>query len=133
METKNVGLDRTTCLFFGARSCAAMRNQVAAVYTGCIEPQFWELHQGLSVLNSVFVNLRFKPSWLRPFKFLARQNHQGKLTIFKNIGEEGLDLTVSCRNPKPDGENFKSCLKCHACKLRSKAVGTLGWDKSLVK
>ena len=38
METKRVGLDRTTCLFFGARACSSMKNQVAAVYTGCIEP-----------------------------------------------------------------------------------------------
>ena len=133
LETKQVGLDRTTCLFFGARACAAMRNQVAAVYTGCIEPQFWELHQGSSVLNSVFVHLRYKPSWLRPFKFLARQINQGKSTIYKNIGEEGLNLTVSCRNPKSDGEKFISCLKCHACKLRAKTVESLGWDKSLVK
>ena len=133
LETKRVGLDRSTCLFLGARSCTAMDNQVSAVFTGCIEPQIWELHEGLSVFNSVFINRRFKPSWLRPFKFLARQTHKGKVMIFKNIGTEGLDLTVSCRRPVVAGDKFKSCLKCHACKLRTKAVETLGWDKALVK
>ena len=39
-ETKRVGLDRSTCLFFGARSCTAMDNQVSAVFTGCIELKF---------------------------------------------------------------------------------------------
>jgi len=129
---KYVGLDLTTSLFMGGRSCLALKNQISAIYTGhLLATSAPELFEGISVLNALFTNKRFKPNWILPFRSLDQSS--AKLKIYESIGEDGLALTVSCRAPSKTNGVFKSCKKCHACKTREKAVKTLGWDMSLVK
>lgn len=129
---KYIGLDLTTSLFMGARSCLALKNQISAIYTGHLRATSApELFEGISVLNALFTNKRNKPNWILPLRLLDQKS--AKLEIYKSIGQDGLSLTVSCRKPSKSNETFTSCGKCHACTTRKKTVLGLGWDMSLVK
>lgn len=131
-DYKYVGLDLTTSLFMGGRSCLALKNQISAIYTGhLLATTAAELFEGISVFNALFTNRRFKPNWLIPFRSLDQRS--AKLKIYESIGKDGLALTVSCRSPSKSEGQFSSCGKCHACATRRKAIENLGWDMSLVK
>lgn len=131
-ESKYVGLDLTTSLFMGGRSCLALKNQISAIYTGhLLATSAPDLFEGISVLNALFTNKRFKPNWILPFRSLNQSS--AKLKIYESIGPDGLALTVSCRAPTKTNGDFTSCKKCHACKARENAVRTLKWNMSLVR
>jgi len=132
LEGKFVGLDSTTALFMGARSCLALKNKISAVYTGhLLATRDVDMFEGITVFNAMFANRRFKPNWLCPFRSLKRDTAKAK--IYQSLGPEGLDLTVSCRKPKKINEKYTSCNKCHACKTRRSTLQELGWDLKLIK
>lgn len=125
-------IDMSVALFMAGSACGALGRRFSVIYTGHLHatPVSHFMEAG-SVLNSLFINRRFKPVWLYPLRYLNRST--SKEVVYKNIGPEVLNLTVSCRRPTVDGENYISCLQCHACKTRSITVKKLGWDVALVK
>jgi len=125
------GLDLSLSLFMGARACVALNNKISLILTGHLFAQPTDMYEGIAVMNSVFTNKKFKPIWLCPLRGLNRAS--AKKEIYKSIGKKGLELTVSCREPKLINGKFESCLSCHACKTRATTIKELGWSKSLVK
>ena len=124
--------DMTVSLFMAGTACRALRKKFSIIYTGhLLATRMSDFLEASSILNSLFTNNRFKPVWLYPMRFIGQSS--AKREIYKNIGKEGLAMTVSCRKPIVTGNQFTSCLKCHACKTREKTIKELGWDPSLVK
>ena len=126
------GLDLSLSLFMGARACVALNNKISLIHTGhLLRTAPTDMYEGIAVMNSVFTNKRFKPIWICPLRGLNRAS--AKKEIYKSIGKKGLELTVSCREPKFNNGKFESCLSCHACKTRATTIKELGWSQSLVK
>ena len=133
LNNKHVGSsDVSVSLFMAGAACRALGKYFSIIYTGHMSgTRMTDFIEASSILNSLFTNNRFKPVWLYPMRSLGQSLE--KREIYKNIGKEGLAMTVSCRKPIVTGNQFTSCLKCHACKTREKTVKELGWDPSLVK
>ena len=123
--------DMSVSLFMAGAACRALKKNFSIVYTGHVFPDMIDFIEANAVLNSLFTNTRFKPLWLYPLRNINQST--SKQEIYKNIGPDGLSLTVSCRKPIKEGSKFTSCLNCPACKVRSRAVQSLGWDVQLVK
>ncbi len=109
---KGGGFDLTLVLFMAARVHTALATVVDLVYTGHIAPNRPEILEGSAVFNACYINKRFKPVWLWP---LARLK---KIEIYESIPQELADLTWSCRKPVREGDAFRPCGMCHACRSR---------------
>jgi 7-cyano-7-deazaguanine synthase in queuosine biosynthesis len=109
---KGGGFDLTLVLFTAARVHTALASVVDIVYTGHIAPNRPEILEGSAVFNACYINKRFKPVWLWP---LARLK---KTEIYESIPRELADLTWSCRKPVREGDSFRPCGTCHACRSR---------------
>ena len=128
----NTGIrDMSVSMFMAGTACRALRKRFSVIYTGHLLAAMVDFQEASAVINSLYTNMRFKPIWLYPLRSLNRL--AAKREIYKNIGEEGLALTVSCRKPAVKEQRFVSCLKCPACIVREKAIRELSWDVSLVK
>ena len=124
--------DMSVAMFLAGTACRALERNFTAIYTGhLIATPMLDFLEGSAVLNALFTNRRVKPLWLYPMRHMS--NVTAKQEIYKNIGTEGLNLTVSCRKPCFRDETYQSCLTCHACKARARTINALGWDASLVK
>ena len=123
--------DMSAAMFLAGTACRALERNFTAIYTGHLLAPILDFLEGSAVLNALFTNRRVKPLWLYPLRHLNNVN--AKQEIYRNIGPEGLKLTVSCRKPSLAGKVFQSCLICHACKARARTIQALGWDASLVR
>ena len=124
--------DMSVSLFMAGSACRALRKNFAIIYTGhLLATRMADFLEASAILNSLFINARSKPVWLYPLRTIGQPS--AKQEIYKNIGSDGLALTVSCRKPSVIENQFTSCMECHACKVRAKTVKELGWDSSLTK
>lgn len=133
LSAKHTGIrDMSVAMFLAGTACRALERNFTAIYTGhLMAAPMLDFLEGSAVLNALFTNRRVKPLWLYPMRHMSNVN--AKQEIYKNIGTDGLNLTVSCRKPYFRDEIYQSCLTCHACKARARTINELGWDASLVK
>lgn len=130
--SKGTGIrDMSLALFMAGTACRALNRRFSVIYTGHLLAAMADFIEAGSVLNSLFMNYRNKPIWLYPLRHINQTT--SKEEIYKNIGPEVLNLSVSCRRPLFKDQTFVSCFTCPACKVRAKTVKSLGWDLSLVK
>lgn len=60
------GTDLQLALFTAGRLTTALEGMIDIVFTGHIQPPFWELSEGAAILNAVFIQRKQKPEWLWP-------------------------------------------------------------------
>lgn len=113
------GTDLQLALFTAGRVVTALQGNIDFVFTGHIQPPFWELSEGATVFNAVFIHRRQKPEWLWPFSKINAGFTTRKAHIYASIPQELAELTWSCRTPVSATSIYTPCGKCHACKARS--------------
>lgn len=113
------GTDLQLALFTAGRVVTALQGNIDYVFTGHIQPPFWELSEGAAVFNAVFIHRRQKPEWLWPFSKINAGFATRKAHIYASIPEELVELTWSCRTPISGAGIHTPCGKCHACKGRA--------------
>ncbi|MCH1554379.1 MAG: hypothetical protein L7S45_07295 [Luminiphilus sp.] len=132
----NVGWGGGTDLqlaFTAGRLTTALEGMVDIVFTGHIQPPFWELSEGAAILNAVFIQRKQKPEWLWPLSKIDGAFGMRKVHIWESIPPELAEMTWSCRRPVMVGDDIQVCNDCHACtsraNLREKLSGrTPSWE-----
>ena len=89
------------------------------VFTGHIQPPFWELSEGAAVLNAIFIQRKQKPEWLWPFSKIEGPFGMRKVHIWESIPPELAEMTWSCRRPVSVDGDIQVCNDCHACTSRA--------------
>lgn len=112
------GTDLQLTLFTAGRLTTALEGMVDMVFTGHIQPPFWELSEGAAVLNAVFIQRKQKPEWLWPFSKIDGPFGMRKVHIWESIPLELAEMTWSCRRPVKKGDQTQACNDCHACASR---------------
>ena len=112
------GTDLQLTLFTAGRLTTALEGMVDMVFTGHIQPPFWELSEGAAVLNAVFIQRKQKPEWLWPFSKIDGPFGMRKVHIWESIPLELAEMTWSCRRPVKEGDQTQACNDCHACASR---------------
>lgn len=113
------GTDLQLTLFTAGRLTTALEGMVDMVFTGHIQPPFWELSEGAAVLNAIFIQRKQKPEWLWPFSKIEGPFGMRKVHIWESIPTELAELTWSCRRPVAVDGNMQACNDCHACASRA--------------
>jgi hypothetical protein len=120
------GWDTTLTMFTASRVVRALGPWRAdAVVTGHINPGFPELSEGEAVFHAGFQSRRWRPAWVRPLARMTGGRVHRKALIRDSLPPEVVDLCWWCRRPVVDGDGWKRCDACHACKVMSDA-GALG-------
>lgn len=113
------GTDLQLTLFTAGRLTTALEGLVDIVFTGHIQPPFWELSEGAAVLNAIFIQRKQKPEWLWPLSKIDGPFDMRKVHIWESIPPELAEMTWSCRRPVTVDEDTKACNDCHACSSRA--------------
>ncbi len=131
-ELKGGGWDTTLTLFTASRVVRALHQwPVDAVVTGHINPGFNELAEGEAVFHAAFQSRRRRPAWIRPLAWLRGDRAERKVAIYRSMPPEVADRCWWCRRPVPDGDGWKPCTACHACRIMDEvreATATQGSD-----
>ena len=127
------GTDLQLALFTAGRLTTALEGMIDIVFTGHIQPPFWELSEGAAILNAVFIQRKQKPEWLWPLSKIDGAFGMRKVHIWESIPLELAEMTWSCRRPVMVGNDIQVCNDCHACtsraNLREKLSGrTPSWE-----
>jgi hypothetical protein len=121
------GTDLQLAMFTAGRLTTALEGMVDIVFTGHIQPPFWELSEGAAILNAVFIQRKQKPEWLWPLSKIDGAFGMRKVHIWESIPPELAEMTWSCRRPVMVGDDIQVCNDCHACtsraNLREKLAG----------
>lgn len=112
------GTDLQLALFTAGRVTTALEGMVDIVFTGHIQPPFWELSEGAAILNAVFIQRRQKPEWLWPLSKIDAGFKMRKVHIWESIPEDLARMTWSCRRPEVKDGVIERCGSCHACHSR---------------
>jgi hypothetical protein len=112
------GTDLQLALFTAGRVTTALKGMIDIVFTGHIQPPFWELSEGAAILNAVFIQRKQKPEWIWPFSQIAGPFDMRKVHIWESIPIELAEMTWSCRKPVAENFDVKPCGTCHACRSR---------------
>ena len=113
------GTDLQLALFTAGRLTTALEGMVDIVFTGHIQPPFWELSEGAAILNAVFIQRKQKPEWLWPLSKIDGAFGMRKVHIWESIPPELAEMTWSCRRPVMVGDDIQVCNDCHACNSRA--------------
>lgn len=113
------GTDLQLTLFTAGRLTTALEGMVDMVFTGHIQPPFWELSEGAAVLNAIFIQRKQKPEWLWPFSKIEGPFGMRKVHIWESIPPELAEMTWSCRRPVSVDGDIQVCNDCHACTSRA--------------
>ena len=111
--------DLQLTLFTAGRLTTALEGMVDMVFTGHIQPPFWELSEGAAVLNAIFIQRKQKPEWLWPFSKIDGPFGMRKVHIWESIPPELAEMTWSCRRPVAVDGDIQVCNDCHACRSRA--------------
>ena len=129
--SKGTGIrDMSVALFMGGTACRALNRRFSVIYTGHLLAAMVDFIEAGSILNSLFMNYRIKPVWFILFAISIKLLRKKKL---QKYWPGSFKFNSSCRRPLFREGAFVSCFKCPACKVRAKAVKSLGWSASLVK
>jgi len=112
------GTDLQLALFTAGRVTTALEGMIDIVFTGHIQPPFWELSEGAAILNAVFIQRKQKPEWLWPFSQIPGPFDMRKVHIWESIPVELAEMTWSCRRPSTNDSGTTPCERCHACHSR---------------
>ncbi len=121
------GWDTTLTLFTASRVVRALgRWRADAVVTGHINPGFAELAEGEAVFHAAFQSRRWRPPWVRPLARLTGDRVHRKALIRDSLPPEVVDLCWWCRRPVGEGDDWRPCEACHACRAMrdAAALGT---------
>ena len=121
------GTDLQLALFTAGRLTTALEGMVDIVFTGHIQPPFWELSEGAAILNAVFIQRKQKPEWLWPLSKIDGAFGMRKVHIWESIPPELAEMTWSCRRPVMVGDDIQVCNDCHACTSRANLREKLEW------
>ncbi len=113
------GTDLQLTLFTAGRLTTALEGMVDMIFTGHIQPPFWELSEGAAVLNAIFIQRKQKPEWLWPFSKIDGPFGMRKVHIWESIPPELAQMTWSCRRPVAVDGDIQVCDDCHACASRA--------------
>jgi hypothetical protein len=134
-DFKGGGWDTTLTMFTASRVVRALASewQTDLVITGHINPGFNELAEGEAVFHAAFMSRRRRPAWVRPLAWLSGDRTERKVAIRESVPDEVADCAWWCRRPVTEGEGWRPCGECHACKIMAevdahRAGGTQGPD-----
>lgn len=119
------GTDLQLALFTAGRVTTALEGMIDIVFTGHIQPPFWELSEGAAILNAVFIQRKQKPEWIWPFSQIPGPFDMRKVHIWESIPVELAEMTWSCRRPVEADFDVKQCGICHACCSRQQLTDKL--------
>lgn len=119
------GTDLQLALFTAGRVTTALEGLIDIVFTGHIQPPFWELSEGAAALNAVFIQRKHKPEWLWPFSKIDGPFNMRKVHIYESIPQDLAEMTWSCRKPVSENNETLPCHKCHACVSRAQLLEQL--------
>lgn len=109
------GYDLIITMFHAALISIASERNVDYVMTGHFQTRKVRAIYGQQMLDSCFLRESAKPRWVRPLDAMEDSLYL-KAHIVRSVPPELVDLSWSCRKPVVEGENFRPCGRCYACR-----------------